>query len=44
MLNKLIEISVRSRLLVVISLIAMVMGAGLILPKLNLDIQCSGHN
>jgi len=37
MLNKLIEISVRSRLLVVISLIAMVMGAGLILPKLNLD-------
>ncbi|MFK5914264.1 MAG: efflux RND transporter permease subunit, partial [Woeseiaceae bacterium] len=37
MLNSLIEISVRSRLLVVIALIAMLMGAGLILPKLNLD-------
>lgn len=37
MLNKLIEISVGSRLLVVIALIAMLMGAGLIIPKLNLD-------
>lgn len=37
MLNSLIEISVRSRLLVVIALIAILMGAGLILPKLNLD-------
>lgn len=37
MLNKLIEISVGSRLLVVIALIAMFVGAGLIIPKLNLD-------
>ncbi len=37
MLNKLIEISVRSRLLVVLVLIATLFGAGLILPKLNLD-------
>lgn len=37
MLNKLIEISVRSRLLVVLSLIGTLFGAGLILPKLNLD-------
>ncbi len=37
MLNKLIEISVRSRLLVVLALIATLLGAGLILPKLNLD-------
>lgn len=37
MLNKLIEISVGSRLLVVIALIVMLLSAGLILPKLNLD-------
>lgn len=37
MLNKLIETSVSSRLLVVIALLAMLMGAGMIIPKLNLD-------
>tara|TARA_R110002111_G_scaffold148251_4_gene215380 strand:+ start:49 stop:2325 length:2277 start_codon:yes stop_codon:yes gene_type:complete len=37
MLNKLIEISVHARLLVVLALIATLLGAGLILPKLNLD-------
>ncbi len=37
MLNTLIEISVRSRLLVILALIATLLGAGLILPKLNLD-------
>jgi len=37
MLNKLIEISVRSRLLIILALIAMILSAGLILPKLNLD-------
>ena len=37
MLNKLIEISVGSRLLVVIALIATLICAGLIIPKLNLD-------
>ena len=37
MLNKLIEISVASRLLVVIALMVMLLSAGLILPKLNLD-------
>ncbi|MFV1993073.1 MAG: efflux RND transporter permease subunit, partial [Acidiferrobacterales bacterium] len=37
MLNKLIDIAVGSRLLVVLSLIAMVFAAILILPKLNLD-------
>jgi len=37
MLNSLIEITVPSRILVVIALIAILMGAGLILPKLNLD-------
>ena len=37
MLNKLIEISVGSRLLVVIVLIAILFGATMILPKLNLD-------
>jgi cobalt-zinc-cadmium resistance protein CzcA len=37
MLNTLIEISVRSRLLVVLALIATLFGAILILPKLNLD-------
>jgi len=37
MLNKLIEISVHSRLLVVLALIATLFGAGLVLPKLNLD-------
>tara|TARA_R110001606_G_scaffold399222_2_gene582380 strand:- start:31884 stop:35063 length:3180 start_codon:yes stop_codon:yes gene_type:complete len=37
MLNKLIEISVHNRLLVVLALIASLFGAGLILPKLNLD-------
>jgi cobalt-zinc-cadmium resistance protein CzcA len=37
MLNKLIEISVHSRLLIILALIAMVLSAGLILPKLNLD-------
>ncbi|MBL1320414.1 MAG: efflux RND transporter permease subunit [Methylophaga sp.] len=37
MLNKLIEISIHSRLLVVLALIATLLGAGMILPKLNLD-------
>ncbi|MFK5915701.1 MAG: efflux RND transporter permease subunit [Woeseiaceae bacterium] len=37
MLNTLIELSIRSRLLVVIALIATLFGAGLILPTLNLD-------
>ena len=37
MLNKLIEISIASRLLVVIALVALLFGATLILPKLNLD-------
>ncbi|RKZ78800.1 MAG: CusA/CzcA family heavy metal efflux RND transporter, partial [Gammaproteobacteria bacterium] len=37
MLNKLIEISVHSRLLIILALIAMILSAGLILPKLNLD-------
>ena len=37
MLNKLIELSVRNRLLVVLALLASLFGAGLILPKLNLD-------
>jgi cobalt-zinc-cadmium resistance protein CzcA len=37
MLNKLIEISVNSRLLVVITLIAILFGSTMILPKLNLD-------
>ncbi len=37
MLNKLIEVSVRNRLFVALALIATLFGAGLILPKLNLD-------
>lgn len=37
MLNKLIDIAVGSRLLVVIVLIATLLGAGMIIPKLNLD-------
>ncbi|MCW8934568.1 MAG: CusA/CzcA family heavy metal efflux RND transporter [Gammaproteobacteria bacterium] len=37
MLNKLIEVSVASRLLVVIALLTILLGAGLIIPKLNLD-------
>lgn len=37
MLNKLIDIAVGSRLLVVLTLIAMLFGAFLILPQLNLD-------
>ena len=37
MLNKLIEISVNNRLFVVLALIAALFGAGLIIPKLNLD-------
>ncbi len=37
MLNKLIEISVHSRLLIILALIAVILSAGLILPKLNLD-------
>ncbi len=37
MLNKLIEISIHSRLLVVLALITTLLGAGMILPKLNLD-------
>jgi len=37
MLNKLIEISIGSRLLVIIALVAIVFGASMILPKLNLD-------
>ncbi len=37
MLNKLIDISVENRLLVVLALIATMVGAVLILPKLNLD-------
>jgi len=37
MLNKLIDIAVGSRLLVVLALVSMIFGAFLILPKLNLD-------
>ncbi len=37
MLNKLIDIAVASRLLVVLVLIATLLGAGMIIPKLNLD-------
>jgi len=37
MLNKLIDIGVENRLLVVLALIAILVGASLILPKLNLD-------
>lgn len=37
MLNKLIDVAVGSRLLVVIALIAIMFGAGILLPKLNLD-------
>ena len=37
MLNKLIEISVGSRLLIVLLLIATMIGAAMIIPKLNLD-------
>ncbi len=37
MLNKLIDVAVGSRLLVIIALIAMMFGATMILPKLNLD-------
>lgn len=37
MLNKLIEVSVGSRLLVILVLIAMLLGAGVSIPKLNLD-------
>jgi len=37
MLNKLIDIGVENRLLVVLALIATLVGASLILPKLNLD-------
>ena len=37
MLNKIIEAAVSSRLLVVIALVALLFGAGIILPKLNLD-------
>lgn len=37
MLNKIIDTAVGSRLLVVIALVAMLFGAGIILPKLNLD-------
>lgn len=37
MLNKVIDLGVANRLLVLLSLIALVVGAGLILPKLNLD-------
>ncbi len=37
MLNKVINLAVANRLLVVLSLISMIVGATLILPKLNLD-------
>lgn len=37
MLNRLIDLAVGNRLLVVLALIAMLFGAVLILPKLNLD-------
>ena len=37
MLNKLIDLAVGNRLLVILTLIATVLGAALILPKLNLD-------
>jgi len=37
MLNKIIDTAVGSRLLVVIALVALMFGAGIILPKLNLD-------
>ncbi|HED33580.1 MAG TPA: efflux RND transporter permease subunit, partial [Gammaproteobacteria bacterium] len=37
MLNRLIDIAVNSRLLVIIALLAMTVGATMVLPKLNLD-------
>ena len=37
MLNKLIEVSVGGRLFVVLLLIATLLGAGMMIPKLNLD-------
>jgi len=37
MLNKLIEMAVGSRLLIIIALLAMMVGAAMVLPKLNLD-------
>ncbi len=37
MLNKIIDTAVGSRLLVVIALVSLMFGAGIILPKLNLD-------
>jgi len=37
MLNKLIDMAVGSRLLVIIALLAMMVGATMVLPKLNLD-------
>jgi cobalt-zinc-cadmium resistance protein CzcA len=37
MLNKIIDLAVGSRLLVVLALIAILLGAGMILPRLNLD-------
>jgi len=37
MLNKLIDMAVGSRLLVIIALLAMIVGATMVLPKLNLD-------
>ncbi|PHS69031.1 MAG: CusA/CzcA family heavy metal efflux RND transporter [Methylophaga sp.] len=37
MLNKLIELSVRNRLLIVIALMALLIGTSIALPKLNLD-------
>ncbi len=37
MLNKLIDLGVQNRLMVVLALVAMVFGGGLVLPKLNLD-------
>ena len=37
MLNQLIDLGVRNRLLVVLTLLALIVGAGLILPNLNMD-------
>ena len=37
MLNKIIDLGVENRLLVVLALLAIIVGGALVLPKLNLD-------
>ena len=44
MLNKLIDLGVENRLLVVLALLATLVGAALILPKLNLDYRTENGN